>query len=66
MPCLLTIRVILIPIPIAELSLTDILTPANLNPLFTSHPELIPALFPHLPPDLPSPPSVDALQRIIK
>ncbi|KAJ7147534.1 adhesion regulating molecule [Mycena crocata] len=48
-----------------EFSLTDILTPANLTPLFTSHPELIPALFPHLPPDLPTPPSADALQRII-
>ncbi|KAF7365328.1 Adhesion regulating molecule [Mycena venus] len=48
-----------------ELSLTDILTPANLTPLFTSHPELIPTLFPHLPPDLPTPPSAEALQRII-
>ncbi|KAK7469131.1 hypothetical protein VKT23_003622 [Stygiomarasmius scandens] len=48
-----------------ELSLTDILTPANVAPLFTSHPELIPTLFPHLPPDLPVPPSADALQRII-
>jgi len=47
------------------LSLTDILTPANLNPLFTSHPDLIPALFPHLPPDLPTPPSPEVLQRII-
>ncbi|KAG6917461.1 hypothetical protein DXG01_002438 [Tephrocybe rancida] len=48
-----------------ELSLTDILTPAVLGPLFTSHPELIPALFPHLPPDLPMPPSADVLGRII-
>ncbi|KAJ6584855.1 proteasome complex subunit Rpn13 ubiquitin receptor-domain-containing protein [Mycena capillaripes] len=48
-----------------ELSLTDILTPANLTPLFSSHPELIPTLFPHLPPDLPTPPSAEALQRII-
>ncbi|KAJ6508930.1 adhesion regulating molecule [Mycena sanguinolenta] len=48
-----------------EYSLTDILTPANLTPLFTSHPELIPTLFPHLPPDLPTPPSAEALQRII-
>ncbi|KAJ7696057.1 proteasome complex subunit Rpn13 ubiquitin receptor-domain-containing protein [Mycena rosella] len=48
-----------------EFSLTDILTPANLTPLFTSHPELIPTLFPHLPPDLPTPPSAEALQRII-
>ncbi|KAF8208820.1 proteasome complex subunit Rpn13 ubiquitin receptor-domain-containing protein [Mycena galopus ATCC 62051] len=48
-----------------EFSLTDILTPANLTPLFTSHPELIPTLFPHLPPDLPTPPSAEALQCII-
>jgi len=48
-----------------ELSLTDILTPANLNPLFTSHPELISTLFPHLPPDLPTPPSPETLQQII-
>ncbi|KAG6830700.1 hypothetical protein H0H92_015176 [Tricholoma furcatifolium] len=43
----------------------DILTPAVLNPLFTNHPELIPALFPHLPPDLPMPPSPEVLQSII-
>ncbi|KAJ8080680.1 hypothetical protein PM082_017514 [Marasmius tenuissimus] len=48
-----------------ELSLTDILTPANIGPLFTSHPELVPSLFPHLPPDLPTPPSEEALQQII-
>ncbi|KAG6844254.1 hypothetical protein H0H87_008426 [Tephrocybe sp. NHM501043] len=49
----------------SELSLTDILTPAVLSPLFTGHPELIPALFPHLPPDLPMPPSAEVLGRII-
>jgi len=49
-----------------ELSLSDILTPANLLPLFSNHPELVPSLFPHLPPDLPVPPSVEALQRIIQ
>lgn len=48
-----------------ELALTDILTPANLNPLFASYPTLIPALFPHLPPDLPMPPSQEVLQGII-
>ncbi|KAG6866298.1 hypothetical protein C0991_006394 [Blastosporella zonata] len=48
-----------------ELSLTDILTPAVLGPLFNTHPELIPALFPHLPPDLPMPPSAEVLGRII-
>jgi len=48
-----------------DLSLADILTPSHLNPLFTNHPELIPALFPHLPPDLPVPPSTEVLQRTI-
>jgi hypothetical protein len=48
-----------------DLSLSDILTPANLLPLFSNHPELVAPLFPHLPPDLPVAPSVDALQRII-
>ncbi|KAG6850277.1 hypothetical protein H0H93_015534 [Arthromyces matolae] len=48
-----------------ELSLTDVLTPAVLSPLFNEHPELIPTLFPHLPPDLPMPPSADVLERII-
>jgi 26S proteasome regulatory subunit N13 len=48
----------------SDISLTDILTPAHLNPLFASHPELIQALFPHLPPDLPTPPSREVLQRI--
>lgn len=35
-----------------EVSLTDILTPSNLLPLFTSHPAILSSLFPHLPPDL--------------
>ncbi|KAF4577121.1 hypothetical protein EYR36_005108 [Pleurotus pulmonarius] len=52
--------------PSPELSLTDILTSDNLRPLFTSHPELIPALFPHLPPDLPIPPSTEVLERVIR
>lgn len=43
----------------------DVLTPETLSPLFTTHPELIPALFPHLPPDLPMPPSAEVLQQII-
>ena len=50
----------------ADVSLTDILTPANLLPLFNDHPDLVPALFPHLPPDLPVPPSEQVLQRIIQ
>ncbi|KAH8825412.1 adhesion regulating molecule [Flagelloscypha sp. PMI_526] len=48
-----------------DLSLTDLLTPSNLVPLFADHPDLIPALFPHLPPDLPVPPSPHVLQQII-
>ncbi|KAF9565686.1 adhesion regulating molecule [Agrocybe pediades] len=48
----------------SDVSLTDILTPTNLAPLF-NHPELISTLFPHLPPDLPIPPSAEALERII-
>ncbi|KAF5338990.1 hypothetical protein D9611_008759 [Ephemerocybe angulata] len=50
---------------IPEASLVDILTPANLTPLFTNHPELVPTLFPYLPPDLPMPPSAEVVQRII-
>ncbi|KLO16778.1 adhesion regulating molecule [Schizopora paradoxa] len=46
-------------------SLRDVLTRENVAPLFTTHPELIPALFPHLPPDLPIPPSPEALQRVV-
>ncbi|KAF5360659.1 hypothetical protein D9756_004757 [Leucocoprinus leucothites] len=48
-----------------DLALTDVLSPANVAPLFTSHPELISTLFPHLPPDLPMPPSAETLQRVI-
>jgi len=49
-----------------DVSLTDILTPDNLAPLFNSHPDLISAIFPHLPPDLPVTPSADVLQRIVR
>lgn len=45
--------------------MVDVLTPANITPLFTSHPELIPTLFPHLPPDLPTPPSQETVQQVI-
>jgi len=48
-----------------EISLTDVLTPGNLSALFATHPEVIQALFPHLPPDLPTPPSQETLERII-
>lgn len=47
------------------LQLTDILTPANLRPLFDNHPELVTTLFPHLPSDLPVPPSPEVLQRVV-
>ncbi|THH10460.1 hypothetical protein EW145_g1311 [Phellinidium pouzarii] len=46
-------------------SLSDVLTVETLSPLFTNHPDLISALFPHLPPDLPMPPSEEVLQRVI-
>jgi len=49
----------------SDISLSDILTPTHLTPLFSAHPELIPALFPYLPPDLPTPPSSEVLQQII-
>ncbi|KAL1950582.1 hypothetical protein VTO73DRAFT_5706 [Trametes versicolor] len=51
--------------PQQEISLTDVLTPANLRPLFAARPELAQALFPHLPADLPSPPSVETLERVV-
>ncbi|KAK0201645.1 adhesion regulating molecule [Desarmillaria ectypa] len=50
---------------IPEMSLSDILTPENITPLFITYPSLIPALFPHLPPDLPTPPTPEAVQRVI-
>jgi len=49
------------------LSLNDLLTPANLKPLF-NNPTLLEAVFPHLPPDLPAdaPHSEETLRRIIE
>ncbi|KAI0725635.1 adhesion regulating molecule [Fomitopsis betulina] len=47
-----------------DISLSDILTPASLTPLF-AHPQLVHALFPHLPPDLPSPPTEETLLQIV-
>ena len=52
-------------LPYPDFLLQDILTPAHLLPLFNSHPELIPELFPFLPPDLPVPPSAEVLGRIV-
>ncbi|KAI0771252.1 proteasome complex subunit Rpn13 ubiquitin receptor-domain-containing protein [Trametes elegans] len=51
--------------PALEISLGDVLTPANLRPLFAARPELAQALFPHLPPDLPSAPTVETLERVV-
>ncbi|OSX59894.1 hypothetical protein POSPLADRAFT_1149736 [Postia placenta MAD-698-R-SB12] len=50
---------------IPEMSLVDILTPANLAPLFSEHPELVRALFPYLPPDLPTHPTEETLRQIV-
>jgi 26S proteasome regulatory subunit N13 len=49
------------------MSLTDILTPTHLRPLF-DNPALLQAIFPHLPPELPAdaPPSEETLRRIIE
>ena len=48
-----------------ELSLSDVLTPANLQPLL-SNPALLRTIFPTLPSDLPSPPSAATVRRIIE
>lgn len=47
------------------MSLVDILTPNNLAPLFSEHPELVHELFPHLPPDLPTHPTEETLRQIV-
>jgi 26S proteasome regulatory subunit N13 len=47
-------------------SLIDILTPALLAPVLSSSPEILQAIFPTLPPDLPLPPSPEVLRRIIE
>ncbi|TBU46348.1 proteasome complex subunit Rpn13 ubiquitin receptor-domain-containing protein [Dichomitus squalens] len=52
--------------PQLDISLTDVLTPANLRPLFASRPDLVQALFLHLPPDLPTPPTVETLERVVQ
>ncbi|KAF8340544.1 proteasome complex subunit Rpn13 ubiquitin receptor-domain-containing protein [Cantharellus anzutake] len=55
-------------IPLApEMSLIDILTPANLTPLFnTASPEVLNSIFPTLPSDMPFPPSEDVLRSVIE
>jgi 26S proteasome regulatory subunit N13 len=51
--------------PASDISLTDVLTADNLNPLFVSHPDLIQTIFPHLPPDLPIEPSPEVLSQVV-
>ena len=54
-------------IPVAapsSVALSDLLTPANLAPIF-AQPELARSIFPHLPSDMPFPPSEDVLRRVI-
>ncbi|KAG8892418.1 hypothetical protein FRC00_012104 [Tulasnella sp. 408] len=48
-----------------ELSLTDILTPQSLQPLF-ENPDLLKTVFPSLPTDLPVPPSATTIRRIVE
>ena len=45
--------------------LADVLTADNLDPLFSSHPELIQSICPHLPPDIPANNSPEVLSRIV-
>ncbi|KAH9065353.1 adhesion regulating molecule [Lactarius vividus] len=45
--------------------LADVLTADNLDPLFTSHPELTQSIFPHLPHELSANPSPEVLSRIV-
>lgn len=45
--------------------LADVLTADNLDPLFSSHPELIQSICPHLPPDIPANTSPEVLSRIV-
>ncbi|KDQ20870.1 hypothetical protein BOTBODRAFT_26890 [Botryobasidium botryosum FD-172 SS1] len=53
------------PAQASSISLSDILTPSILQPVFSS-PELLRTLLPHLPPDLPADPSPDVIRRIIE
>jgi len=52
--------------PPVDISLTDVLSSNNIAPLLTSRSEIVSTLLPHLPPDLPVPPSAEALQRVIR
>jgi len=50
-----------------DLSLSDVLSPSTLAPLFaTASPEVLRSIFPTLPSDLPIPPSPDVLRRVVE
>jgi len=56
-----------IPSGMPDFSLSDILSPSTLTNLFsTASPEVLRAIFPTLPPDLPIPPSPDVLRRVVE
>ena len=56
-----------IPSGMPDFSLSDILSPSTLAPLFSSaSPEVLRTIFPTLPSDLPIPPSPDVLRRVVE
>ena len=54
------------PFQYQEQTLTDLLTPTNLLPLYTDRPDLVPLVFPSIPSGLPIPSSAEALQELIQ
>jgi len=56
-----------VPSGMPDFALSDILSPSALAPLFSSaSPEVLQAIFPTLPSDLPIPPSPDVLRRVVE
>jgi len=56
-----------VPAGAPDMSLSDILTPTNLTPLFnTASPEVLNSIFPTLPSDMPFPPSAEVLRRVVE
>ncbi len=51
--------------PRTEVALSDILTATNLKPLFENE-ALLRSVYPLLPDDLPMPPSIEAVRRIVE
>lgn len=52
---------------IPDLALSDVLSPQALAPLFASaSPETLRAIFPTLPSDMPIPPSLEVLRRVVE